>query len=183
MKVSKSTWISFALLILIAALYRAIPGRPWGFAPQLAMAVFGGAVLSRKLSFTLPLLSMLVSDIFYEILYINGLTPISGFYDGMWLNYVLILSLTTVGFFTNSKSVLSIAKSALVAPTLYFFVSNSLTWLGNGGYQRSRDFSGYVQALIDGIPFYTNSLLATYVFSVFLFGTYHWVAKTQLKLS
>jgi hypothetical protein len=183
MKVSKSTWISFALLILIAAIYRAIPGRPWGFAPQLAMAVFGGAVLSRKASFILPLLSMLLSDALYELLYFNGVTSIQGFYDGMWINYLLILSLTVVGFFTNSRNVFSIAKSALIAPTLYFFVSNSLTWLGNGGYHRSRDFSGYVQTLIDGIPFYTNSLLATYVFSGLLFGAYHFMVNPRLKLS
>lgn len=183
MKVTKHTWISFALLILIAALYRAIPGRPWGFAPQLAMAVFGGAVLSRKLSFILPLLSMLLSDALYQLLYINGMTPIQGFYDGMWMNYILILSMTSIGFFTNPTRIVSIAKGSLIAPTLYFFISNSLTWLGNDGYHRSRDVFGYIQTMIDGIPFYTNSLIATYVFSAVLFGAYGWAAKLSLRWS
>ena len=80
MKLSRYTLISFLLLIVIAAIYRAIPGRPWGFAPQFAMAIFGGSVLKdKKMSFLLPILSLLISDFLYEILFINGLTDIQGF--------------------------------------------------------------------------------------------------------
>jgi hypothetical protein len=74
MRLNKYTLQSFLMLVVLAALYRAIPGRPWGFAPQFAMAIFGGAVIAdKKLSFVLPLLSLLISDVIYEILYINGL--------------------------------------------------------------------------------------------------------------
>ena len=90
MKLNKYTLLSFFMLVLLAALYRAIPGRPWGFAPQFAMAIFGGAVIAdKKLSFILPLLSLLISDVIYELLYINGVFEIKGFYDGMWVNYLL----------------------------------------------------------------------------------------------
>ena len=69
MKLNKSVLLSFGLLILAASLYRAWPDRPYGFAPQMAMALFGGAVIKdKKLAFLLPLLSMLISDLFYQVL-------------------------------------------------------------------------------------------------------------------
>ena len=73
MKISKQLIGSFLLLIVVASLYRIMPGRPYGFAPQIAMAIFGGAIVrDKKLAFILPLLSMLVSDGLYQLLYING---------------------------------------------------------------------------------------------------------------
>ena len=63
MKPSKNIVWSFVLLVIIAALYRIIPGRPFGFAPQWAMAIFAGAVIrDKKWAFIIPVLSMFVSD-------------------------------------------------------------------------------------------------------------------------
>jgi len=182
MKLNKYTLLSFLMLIFLAALYRAIPGRPWGFAPQFAMAIFGGAVIAdKKLSFILPLLSLLISDVIYEILYINGLFEIKGFYDGMWINYLLFGSLTIFGFYIQPAKISSIAKGVVAAPTTFFLVSNFITWAGNGGYQRGKTFNGLMQTYIDGIPFYNNSLIATAVFSLFLFGTYHLLIGKLVK--
>ena len=66
---------------------------------------FGGAVLKdKKLAFLLPLLSMLLSDLLYQVLFINGFTPIAGFYSGQVENYLLFSSLTVVGFFVNKNN-------------------------------------------------------------------------------
>ena len=182
MKLNKYTLLSFFMLVLLAALYRAIPGRPWGFAPQFAMAIFGGAVIAdKKLSFILPLLSLLISDVIYELLYINGVFEIKGFYDGMWVNYLLFGSLTIIGFYIQPGKISSIAKGVIAAPTLFFLSSNFITWAGNGGYQRGMSFSGLIQTYIDGIPFYNNSLVATAVFSLFLFGTYNILVSKLAK--
>ena len=64
-----------------------------------------------------------------------------------------------VGFYVNAKQVSSIFKGSMASPTLFFFSSNLLVWIGNGGFQRGQTFSGLLQTYIDGIPFYTNSLL------------------------
>ncbi|MEY4628486.1 MAG: hypothetical protein RLZZ595_812 [Bacteroidota bacterium] len=182
MKLNKNTLLSFLMLVFLAAVYRAIPGRPWGFAPQFAMAIFGGAVFAdKKLSFFMPILSLLISDVLYEFLYINGISEIKGFYDGMWINYLLFGSLTIVGFFIQPAKISSIAKGAIAAPTLFFLTSNFITWAGNGGYQRGKTFAGLMQTYMDGIPFYGNSLVATVVFSTFLFGAYHLMVGKLLK--
>jgi hypothetical protein len=182
MKVSKNTWISFFLLVLIAAAYRAIPGRPWGFAPQFAMGIFAGSlIINRKIAFALPLISLFISDVLYEMLHRFGYTEINGFYSGMLENYLLIGSLTIIGFFVNPDRIKSIAIGCLASPTIFFFASNSLTWFGNGGLQRPKTMSGFFQALIDGIPFYANSLMATFVFSAILFGSYQFISKKVVK--
>ena len=55
MKHTKTLIWSFVLLVIIAAIYRIIPGRPYGFAPQWAMAVFAGAVIkNRKWALIMP---------------------------------------------------------------------------------------------------------------------------------
>jgi ABC-type microcin C transport system permease subunit YejB len=70
MKLNRSFVWAFVLLVLVAALYRLMPNRPLGFAPQIAMALFGGAMIKdRKWAISLPLLSMLISDILFQVLY------------------------------------------------------------------------------------------------------------------
>jgi len=180
MKLSRYTLISFLLLIVIAAIYRAIPGRPWGFAPQFAMAIFGGSVLKdKKMSFLLPILSLLISDLLYEILYINNLTDIRGFYNGQIENYLLFASLTFVGFFVNQKNIGSIVKGSIASPTIFFLASNLMVWIDSGGLGRSKNFEGLMQTYVDGLPFYTNSIIGTLCFSTFLFGAHYLLKESS----
>jgi hypothetical protein len=175
---NKMIW-SFLLLVVIAALYRIIPGRPYGFAPQWAMAVFAGAVIKdKKWAFIIPVLSMFISDLLYQVLYLGGLTDMQGFYEGQWQNYLLFTLLVFVGFAVKKLNVLQIAVASLAAPSLYFIASNFLLWASNGttrGLDRPKTFNGLMLCYSDGIPFYKTSLLATLVFSAILFGTYAFI--------
>jgi hypothetical protein len=178
MKLSRYTMFSFLLLVLVAAIYRVIPGRPWGFAPQFAITLFCGAVIKdKKIALLLPLLSMFISDLLYQILYIQGFSVIEGFYDGMIWNYLIFGSLTFVGFFVNANSVTSIMKGGFISPTLFFIVSNFTTWISGGGLKRPKSFSGLMQAFVDGLPFYGNSLVATVVFGFILFATARFIIR------
>ena len=176
MKSSKNIIWSFLLLVIIAALYRIIPGRPFGFAPQWAMAVFAGAVIKdKKWAFIIPVLSMFISDLLYQVLYIGGLTNMQGFYEGQWQNYLLFALLVLVGMAIKKINVLQIAIASVAAPTLYFLASNFLVWASNGntrGLDRPKTFNGLMLCYSDGIPFYRMSILATLVFSAILFGSY-----------
>ena len=171
MKSNRDIILTFCLLITAAALYRAMPDRIWGFAPHIAMAIFGGSILKdRRLSFGLPLFSLFLSDIIYHILYLNGLTPISGFYSGQWINYLMIGSLTIIGFFVRSSSPVQVGVASLLGPMLYFLMSNFSVWIGGGGFQRPRTFSGLLQCYADGLPFLQTSVYGTMFFSALLFG-------------
>ena len=181
MKRNRQLIIHFILLILVASLYRVMPGRPWGFAPQIAMALFAGAVVKDcRVAFAFPLLSMFLSDLFYQALYVAGLTPIAGFYAGQWENYLLLTSLTVIGFAMSNLNLGRIIGGSIAGPTVYFLVSNFSVWISGGGYQRPKTFEGLMMCFTDGIPFYQMSLLSTAVFSLILFGTHQLLMKRSL---
>jgi hypothetical protein len=175
---------SFGLLVVIAALYRIIPGRPFGFAPQWAMAVFAGAVIKdKKWAFIMPVLSMFLSDLLYQALYLGGLTNMQGFYEGQSQNYLLFTLLVFVGLCIKKLNVLQISLASVAAPTIYFILSNFLVWASNGatrGLDRPKNVSGLLLCYADGIPFYKMSILATLVFSAILFGSYIFIRNYQL---
>jgi hypothetical protein len=184
MKVTKQIAIGFILLIIIASLYRIMPGRPYGFAPQIAMAIFGGAIIKdKKFAFLLPLLSMFISDALYEILFRNGVGNMPGFYEGQITNYILFTSLTVFGFFIKSFNAGRIAIAAIAAPTTYFLLSNFLIWLSNSplaGLSRPKTFNGLLLCFSDGLPFYPWSVAATFIFSAIFFGSYFLINKNSL---
>ncbi|HEY4965276.1 MAG TPA: DUF6580 family putative transport protein [Puia sp.] len=183
MKSSKNIAWSFFLLVIIAAVYRIIPGRPFGFAPQWAMAVFAGAVIrDKKWAFVIPVLSMFISDLIYQVLYLGGMTNMPGFYEGQWQNYVLFALLVFVGLAIKKLNIIQIAAASLAAPTLYFLASNFLVWASNGttrGLDRPKTFNGLMLCYVDGVPFYRMSILATFVFSAILFGSYLFIRNHQ----
>ena len=185
MKISKQLIGSFLLLIVVASLYRIMPGRPYGFAPQIAMAIFGGAIVKdKKFAFILPLLSMLVSDCMFQLLFINGVGNIPGFYDGQTLNYLLFAGLTVFGFFIKNFDVKKIALASIAAPTVYFLISNFLVWASSSplaGLARPKTFSGLMMCYADGLPFYPWSVAATVVFSAVLFGSYYFIARREAE--
>lgn len=185
MKNKKQLAGSFILLIVIASLYRIMPGRPYGFAPQIAMAIFGGAVIKdKKFAFLLPILAMFISDALYQLLYINGIGKIYGFYDGQVLNYILFTGLTVFGFFIKNFNVKRIAIASLAAPTAYFLVSNFLVWASSSplaGLGRPKTFAGLIMCYGDGLSFYLWSLAATFIFSAIFFGSYYLITKPSAK--
>ena len=70
MKSSKSLIVTMIVLIVLAALYRVIPNRPLGFAPQIAIALFAGSMITdKKWAFALPVFSMFLSDLIYQGLF------------------------------------------------------------------------------------------------------------------
>jgi hypothetical protein len=177
MKIDKSLIASFILLVLIASLYRIMPGRPLGFAPQIAMALFSGSIVKHKqFSFILPLLSMLVSDIIFEVLFYYQLTTMQGFYDGQWINYLLFASITVIGFGINKNKWAHIVTGSLAGVLFYFLASNFAVWIGGGlglnNLPYSKSPEGLFSCISAGVPFLKGSLMATLLFSGVLFGGY-----------
>lgn len=184
MKLNKTFLFSLIALVAVAALYRILPNRPFGFAPQIAIALFAGSVIKdKKYAFALPILSMFISDALYQVLYSVGLSSIKGFYGGQLTNYILFAGLTVIGFFINQKKVWQIGLGALAGPTVYFFVSNFLVWLGGGGYGHPKTMEGLMLTLTDGIPFYANSVYATVVFCTMFFGGYALITAKQTNIA
>jgi hypothetical protein len=182
MRTSDKIILTFLFLVAISSLYRIIPGRPYGFAPQWAMAIFAGAIIKdKKWAFIIPVLSMFISDLFYQVLYIGGMSKMQGFYEGQWQNYILFALLVFVGFAVKKLNVFQIGAASIAAPTLYFLASNFLVWAGNGtrGLDRPKNFNGLLLCYTDGLPFYKMSILGTLVFSAILFGGFIFARSYQ----
>ncbi len=186
MKIDKSILLSFVLLVVIASLYRIMPGRPLGFAPQIAMALFSGSIIKeKKYAFLLPILSMLVSDIIYEVLFRFNISSVAGFYDGQLLNYILFVAVTVIGFWIKKENLLHIAAGSIAGATFYFIASNLFVWMGGGlalnNLPYAKTWDGLMACFAAGIPFYRGSLLATLFFSAILFGGYFLFNKHAVR--
>ena len=182
MKIERSILVSFVLLVLIASLYRLLPGRPLGFAPQIAMALFSGSIIKNKrYSFLMPILSMLLSDVLYEILFQYKISTISCFYSGQVENYVLFASVTLIGFLIQKNNWFQILAGGLSGTSFYFLTSNFLVWISGGlglnNLPYAKTWDGLVSCYTAAIPFYLGSLYATIIFSVILFGGFRLFSK------
>jgi hypothetical protein len=182
MKLNKEILIALIIMIVTSALYRVLPGRPFGFAPQIAIALFSGSlfVKNKQFAFLLPLISMFLSDLMYQVLYVNHLSSIQGFYDGQLENYLLIAATAIFGFGLQTNNVSKFVGNFIAAPTVFFLVSNFMVWASFGGYQRPMTASGLMQTMVDGLPFYGYSVAGTFVFGAIMFGGFKLV-QPRLK--
>lgn len=181
MKLNRSIIIAFVLMIVVCSLYRVMP-RPFGFAPQIAMTIFCGLMIKdRKWAFALPIVSMFLSDCLYQVLYLQGMTSIKGFYGGMFENYLLFGSLTILPMIFRKTTMPNVAALSLVSPTVFFLISNLLVWLSGTGLGHPQNFNGLMLTYADGLPFYGNSILATIVFSAVFFGAYYLLRRMFVK--
>ncbi len=169
--------MAFLLLIVVASVCRVL-----NFAPQIAMAVFGGAAIKdKKLAFALPLVSMFFSDVLYEVLFQYGVTAYGGFYEGQVSNYIAIGLTVIVGFWIKNVNRGKVTLAALSGTTFYFLVSNFFVWIGGGGLDRPHTFAGLLQCYGDALPFYRTALLNTWIFSAILFWGYYLIQRYLLQ--
>src|SRR4030095_16672325 len=189
MKSNKSIIWAIVLLIIVAAFFRAIPGRPWGFVPHLAMTLFGGSVIKdKRWAFALPIFSIFLSDVLYQVLYTTGIFSIKGFYQDQWFMYLLYIGITLLGFTLKKINVLNVLFYSVAAPTIFFLASNFQYWLSGGADIRtqlplSRDFAGLMQSYNQALPFYPGSLAGTIVFSAILFGGYYLITQKRAAVA
>ena len=187
MKNNKALILVFVLLVISAALYRVWDGRPFGFAPQIAMALFAGSVIrDKRFSFLVPLLSMLVSDVLYQALYSQGLTPIKGFYEGQWVNYILFTSITVIGFFIKKNKIGSIIVGSLAGAIFFYLTSNFFDWIGGGldinNQPYPKTFEGLINCFVAGLPFFRGSVWATLLFNGIFFGCFYLYERFVIKI-
>ena len=186
MKLNRSNLLILFILILACALYRVWDSRPMGFAPQIAMALFAGSVSrDKRFAFLFPVLSLFISDLIYQILYLQGLSTIKGFYSGQWQNYLLIASITIIGFFINKNKIGQIFIGSLAGAVYFFLISNFMVWIGGGwdinNQPYPRSFSGLMLCYTEALPFFKWSVLSTFVFNGIFFGSFYLLGKSVLK--
>ncbi len=173
MKQNKINLVIAAVVIIFAACLKAVT-YPHTFSPMIAIALFSGAVISdKKLSFVMPLLAMFVSDLILELFTV---TP--GFYGMEQIgNYAALIIITILGFAMKKINVITVVGFSLASSLLFYFLSNTNTFLFDTFNSFDNSFAGYIKCMTDGIPFI--KFIPDLVFSVILFGSYFLVFKMK----
>jgi hypothetical protein len=151
----------FTLVAIIfgVALFRYLPHPP-NVSPIAAMALFGGATFSnRRAAFLLPFLALFVGDMFI------------GFHITMPYVYGAFGLTVLAGFALRGRSQAThIALAVLGSSVMFFLLTNFGVWATSAMYPKTA--AGLLQAYVEGIPFFQNSLLGNAAFSLLLFGVY-----------
>ena len=149
-------------LIIIGILLRFAPHTP-NFTPVAAIALFGAVYLDRKFALIIPLLLMVVSDIFLGMHNVVFFT---------WGGFILI---TFLGFWLKkNKNMGRILASSLASALLFFIISNFGVWV-MGWYPHT--LKGLVNCYVMALPFLRNFTLATCCFVALFFGAYELIAR------
>ena len=141
-------------IILLAVVARLVPHAP-NFSPIGGLALFSGANFKNKFSFLIPILAMLISDIFL------------GFHKTIPYVYVSFIIIALIGGLIKNNKWQSILKASLISSVLFFLITNFGVWVTGTMYQKN--LAGLMQSYVFGIPFFRNTLISDlfYTFSFF----------------
>lgn len=156
-------------LILVVALSRLLPHPP-NATPVLALALFGGAYFaSTRWAYAVSLLAMVVSDLSL------ALTEGYEVFTTMRLVVYICIALTVaLGLWGLGRvGLIRVAVTGLAGAVLFFVATNFLVWIGGTMYPHT--FSGLVECYVAALPFFRNTLLSTWGYSVLLFGVFEGV--------
>jgi hypothetical protein len=138
------------------------------FTPIAAMALFGGTYLNRKYALLVPIIAMLVSDIFI------------GFYSPivMFSVYSSFVFAGLIGLWlAKRKSVTNVIFAAAGSSILFFLVTNFAVWF----MWYPRNFVGLTTCYTLAIPFFRNTLLGDLFYTGAFFGGYELVLRLVKK--
>lgn len=152
-----AAWLAVALVVF-GVLMRLVP-HPDNLAPVGAIALFGGAMLPRRLGWWLPLAAMVVSDLFI------------GFYSSMLFTWAAFLFVGLYGLSLRSRSNwFRVPVGALGSAVIFFIISNFGVWIQGNMYPLT--WAGLVECYQMALPFFRNTFLGDLLYSSVLFGGY-----------
>ncbi|HTJ29027.1 MAG TPA: DUF6580 family putative transport protein [Acidobacteriaceae bacterium] len=158
------------LLLIVALLSRVIPHSGWyGFtAVGGALLYFGARRGWREM--LLPALVLAVSD-YYLTAHVYGYPFHAADYAVTWGWYLAAFALGHA-LLASRVSFARVLAAAVAGPTSFFLLSNAAAWLmlSQAGGVYARNFSGLVNALIAGVPFYERDLISTGLVLTLAFG-------------
>lgn len=163
-KIFPVLWIAFAVLS------RLIP-HPANVSPMTSLCLFSGSRFSKKTSFLLAFISLVLSDMV--------LSQFLGYpIFGRWSLF------TYTGFFAIVYFGRFLTASPKAGKTIVFLLSSSLgfwlwtnfgTWFAEGLYPRTT--AGLFQCYLAAIPFLKNALIGDLVWGGILFVSFHYAQK------
>ena len=154
-------YLLFILLTFFAAFSRLAPHPP-NFTPILSIALFCGISFRNKYIFLIPLFSMLISDYFI------------GYHSVIMYVYVSLLIIFFIGkYLIKENSFNSTMVLSLSSAIIFFIISNFGVWIV--GYPKT--ISGFIACYVAALPFLSNTLISTLLFS----SVFHYCQSFNVK--
>jgi len=157
------------IFIALAVILRIIPHVP-NVAPIGAMALFGGVYLNKRYALLVPLVAMILSDIFLGF---NASTP---------MVYASFILTGLIGLWLkNHKSVPTVALASLTSSLLFYLLTNFNFWYATSLYPKT--FSGMIDAYVMALPFFRNTIIGDLLYTGVLFGSFECARNLSKRFS
>ena len=151
-----------AIALLIFGITARLLPHEYNFTPVTAIALFGGAYLSRRYAVILPLALMVISDIFI------------GLHDTIFFTWGSVILIALLGTqIKDRKTPAIVLGSSLVSALLFFIITNFGAWLSD---LYPHNFNGLIDCYTLAIPFFRTTLISSVLYGVILFGSYELIA-------
>lgn len=161
----KAEFLIALVFILIGISLRFLPHPP-NFSPVTAIALFGGVYFSRKIALIVPIIVLIISDIFIGYYELTLMASVYG-------SFLLVVGL---GFWLKKrKKWYNILGCTLFGSLLFFIITNFAVWAFTPWYDKT--ISGFIQCYLMALPFFKNALLGNLVFVPIFFGAYEMARK------
>lgn len=158
----------FAILLVIIGIFSRLIVHTPQFTATLAIALFSGMYLDRRLAIIVPVGMMLITDL------------ILGFHDTMLFTYGSMLLISCGGVWLKKrKSYINVFSASIVAAIVFFIITNFGAFLS----LYPRTLAGLYECYILAIPFFRSTLLSTIAYSLVLYAGYEAVLKYQMGKS
>jgi hypothetical protein len=152
---------------------------PWDFSAAYALAFCAGVYFSRKLSWWLPIVVLLVTDIGLNFYYQHKNPQFDVWSGGnlanLAFNYAAYGTLVFLGRrFKPQSSFWSLLSGSLLGAVLFYLITNTAAWFFNPFHNAEyvKTFASWILALTKGIggwpstlEFFRNTLLGTGLFT------------------
>ena len=163
----KNKIVILMVLAGLGFLVRLLP-HPWNFSPVPGIAIFAAVYLGGRKSLFLPIFILFLSDIFL------------GFYEWklMLAVYLSLFLCPLIGFWLKKhKKWQIVVGSSLLCSVSFFFITNLAVWAFTSWYPKS--FSGLIQCYLAAMPFFRNTLLGNFFYTVGFFGIYEILIRAR----
>ena len=157
-------YILYVIFILLGVISRLIPHAP-NFTPILAIALMSGLYIKKKFIVVLPISIMLVSDL------------IIGSHATVFWVYLSLILISLIGQVIKNN-ISNIVLYSILSSVLFFIITNFGVWsLGGYGYT----FAGLIMSYTMAIPFFNNTLLSTFIFSLGIYTANYIIGFYSVK--
>lgn len=191
----KGKWNKLLPVLFVAAFALSrIPGLlPQNFSAAYAFTFCAGVYFSRKISWWLPLLILLATDICLNFYYQHKYPG-----DNVWsaanlanlaFNYAAYVVLIFLGRrFKPQSSFASLLGGGVLGAILFYLITNTASWFFNPfqNLEYTRNFTGWILALTKGIQgwpttmeFFRNTLLSGGIFTALFVGAVKLTAPAE----